>query len=149
MLSIIIWTAATLTTNIDGEACQGEIWILTCTGRSHTHRWTLEAEGNQSIDTIMMTYTAGRSVLGTIHQGPYNFTLVSASNDRFESIASTVLMTALNNTVAKCVDIQSEAQPVTIRIAGSIMCIFILIAQLVLHIALYMQLISMVVCIHG
>ena len=129
-MCIIICTAATLTTNIDGEACQGETWILTCTGRSHTHRWILETEGSQSTDD--MTYTAGQSVPGTILQGPYNFTLVSASNDWFESIVSTVLTTTLNNTVAKCGDIQSEAQPVTIRIAGSI-------ARLVLRVALYMQ----------
>jgi hypothetical protein len=119
MVSNMICTAAILITNIAGEACQGEIWILTCTGRRPTHRWTLETEGSQSIDTIMMSYTAGQSVPETIHKGPYNFTLVSASNDGFESIVSTVLTTALNNTVAKCVDIQSEAQPVTIRITGS------------------------------
>ena len=117
----MISTAATLTTNVDGEACQGETWILTCTGRRPVLRWTLETEGSQS---IMMIYTAGQSVPGTIHMGPYNFTLVSVSTNRFESIVSTVLSTALNNTVAKCVDIQSEAQPVTIRITGSIMCIY-------------------------
>jgi hypothetical protein len=122
-------TAATLTTNIAGEACQGETWILTCTGRSHTHRWTLEAEGSQSMDAIMMSYTASQSVPGTIHKGPYNFTLVSATNDGFESIVSTILMIALNNTVAKCGDIQSEAQPVTIRIIGSIMYIAIATLQ--------------------
>ena len=65
-----------------------------------------------------MSYTARQSVPGTSHQGPYNFTLVSASTNRFESIVSTVLTPELNNTVAKCVDTQSEAQPVTIRIAG-------------------------------
>jgi hypothetical protein len=116
----MISTAATLTTNIDGEACQGETWILTCTGRSHTHRWTIETEGSQSIIDARMSYTASQSVPGTSHKGPYNFTLVSASNNMFESIVSTVLTTAQNNTVAKCGDIQSEAQPVTIRIAGSI-----------------------------
>ena len=72
----------------------------------------------------MTSYTGRQSVPGTSHMGPYNFTLVSASNDWFESIVSTVLTTALNNTVAKCVDTQSEAQPVTIRIAGLIMCIY-------------------------
>ena len=64
-----------------------------------------------------MTYTAGQSVPRTIIQGPYNFTLVSASNNWFESTVSTVLTPALNNTVAKCADTQSEAE-VTIRIAG-------------------------------
>ena len=122
----MISTAAILTTNIDGEACQGEIWILTCTGRSHTHRWTLEMEGSEP---IMMTYTARQSVPGTNHKGPYNFTLVSVSNDWFESIVSTVLTTALNNTVAKCVDTQSEAQPVTIRIAGSILITIAIIME--------------------
>ena len=113
----MISTAATITTNIDGEACQGETWILTCTGHRPTHRWTLEIEGSQT--NAMMTYTAGQSVPGTILQGPYNFTLVSASNNWFESTVSTVLTTALNNTVAKCVDIQSKAE-VTIRLTGSI-----------------------------
>ena len=66
----------------------------------------------------MMSYTSW-SVPGTIHKGPYNFTLVSASGDWFESIVSTVLTTARNNTVAKCEDHNTEAE-VTIRIAGSI-----------------------------
>ena len=122
----MISTAAILTTNIDGEACQGKIWILTCTGRSHTHRWTLEMEGSEP---IMMTYTARQSVPGTNHMGPYNFTLVSASNDWFESIVSTVLTTALNNTVAKCGDTNTEAE-VTIRIAGSIILLITIIAIL-------------------
>ena len=110
-----IYTAASLTTNIDGEACQGKVWILTCTGRSHTHRWTHETAGNEP---IVMTHVASRSVPGTDHMGSYNFTLISATNNWFESSVSTVLATALNNTVAKCADIQSEVQPVTIRIAG-------------------------------
>ena len=122
----MISTAATLTTNIAGEACQGETWILTCTGHSRIHRWTLEAEGSQSIDTLMMSYTASQSVPGTSHKGPYNFTLVSATNDGFESIVSTVLTTTLNNTVAKCGDIQSEAE-VTIRIAGSTIYYYVMI----------------------
>ena len=111
----MISIAATLKTNIDGEGCQGETWILTCTGHSPIHRWTLEAEGSQP---IMMSYTR-QSVPRTNHKGPYNFTLVSVSNDWFESIVSTVLTTALNNTVAKCGD-NTEAE-VTIRIAGSIL----------------------------
>ena len=46
----MISTAATLITNIiDGEACQGETWILTCTGHSLTHRWTLKTEGSETI----------------------------------------------------------------------------------------------------
>jgi hypothetical protein len=55
---ISIATAATLTTNTHGdhEACQGETWTLTCTGRSHIHRWTLETEGSETTDAIMMTY---------------------------------------------------------------------------------------------
>ena len=115
----IMHTAASVTTNIDGEACQGEVWILTCTGHSHTHRWTLETEGSEPI-VIMMAYTS-QSVPGTSRKGSYNFTLVSASNNWFESSVSAILTTALNNTMAKCGDIQSEAGPVTIRIAGSIM----------------------------
>ena len=50
--------------------------------------------------------------------GSYNFTLISATDNWFESTVSTVPTTAMNNTVAKCADTQSEAQPVTIRIAG-------------------------------
>ena len=65
-----------------------------------------------------MTYLASQSVPGTDHMGSYNFTLISATSNWFESTVSTVLTTASNNTVAKCADIQSEAQPVTIRIAG-------------------------------
>ena len=76
-------------------------------------------------EPIMMTYTARQSVPGTNHKGPYNFTLVSVSNDWFESIVSTVLTTALNNTVAKCGD-NTEAE-VTIRIAGSILITIIAI----------------------
>ena len=82
---------------------------------SHTHRWTLETAGNEP---IVMTYVANRSVPGIDHMGSYNFTLISATNNWFESTVSTVLTAALNNTVAKCADIQSEVQPVTIRIAG-------------------------------
>ena len=44
------------------------------------------------------------------------------TRNRFESTVSIVFTTALNNTVTKCVDIQSEADPVheslTIRLAG-------------------------------
>lgn len=105
--------AANLTTNIDGEACQGEEWILTCTGHSPTHRWILETEGSMP---IYMAYTVD-DMPGTIHKAPYNFTLLSATHNWFESTVSTVLTTALNNTVAKCGDI-SEAEPVAIRIAG-------------------------------
>ena len=113
----MICTAASITTNIDGEACQGEVWILTCTGHSPAHRWSLKTEGSQP---IVMAYTS-QSVPETSRKGSYNFTLVSASNNWFESSVSAVLTTALNNTAANCVDIQSEAEPVTIRIAGSIM----------------------------
>ena len=115
----MISTAATLQTNIDDEACQGETWILTCIGHRPILRWTLETEGMS--DPIVMTYIAGQNVPETTHQGPYNFTLVSASNDQFESTVSTVLTTALNNTVAKCGD-NTEAE-VTIRLTGSIVFI--------------------------
>ena len=113
----MISTAATITTNINGEACRGETWILNCTGRSPTHRWILETEGSHDQPT-MKSYTSG-SMPGTSHMGPYNFTFVSVPNDRFESIVSAVLTPVLNNTVAKCVDIQSEAE-VTIRLTGPI-----------------------------
>ena len=113
----MISTAATITTNINGEACQGEVWILTCTGRRPILRWTLETEGSEP---ITMAYTR-QNVPETSHKGPYNFTLVSASNDWFESTVSTVLTTVLNNTVAKCGD-NTEAE-ITIRIAGSILLI--------------------------
>ena len=58
-----------------------------------------------------MTYVASRSVSGTDHMGSYNFTGISATNSWFESTVSMVVTTALNNTVAKCADIQSETQP--------------------------------------
>ena len=41
----LFFSAASLTTNIDGEACQGEVWILNCTGQRPTLQWTLETEG--------------------------------------------------------------------------------------------------------
>ena len=113
LLVIKLCTAANLTANIYGEACHGEEWILTCTGRSSTHRWTLETEGSMP---IQMTYTAG-DMPGTTLKAPYNFTLLSATHNGFESTVSTVLTTALNNTVAICGGI-SEVEPVTIKIAG-------------------------------
>ena len=67
---------------------------------------------------VIVTYTAGDMPENTIHIMAYSFTLLSATRNRFESTVSTVLTAALNNTVAKCVDIQSEAEPVTIRLAG-------------------------------
>ena len=51
--------------------------------------------------------------------GLYNFTLVSATQNQFESKVSTVLTNAMNNTVAQCSDVESE-ESTTIRIAGSI-----------------------------
>ena len=114
---MLLCAAANLTTNIDGEACQGEEWILVCTGHSPTHRWTLETKGSK---LIQMAYTVD-DMPGTIHKAPYNFTLISASNklNWFESSVSTVLTITLNNTVAKCIDTQSEAEPVTVWITGS------------------------------
>ena len=53
----------------------------------------------------------------TIYNELYNFTLLSATYNRFESSVSTVLTAALNNTMAKCGD-SSETEPVTIRLAG-------------------------------
>ena len=73
---------------------------------------------------VTYIYTARQNVPGTSHMGPYNFTLVSASNDQLESTVSTVLTTALNNTVAKCGD-NTEAE-VTIRLTGSIVFIIII-----------------------
>ena len=42
---------------------------------------------------------------GASHKGPYNFTLVSASINRFESIVSTVLTPALNNTLLQWLNV--------------------------------------------
>ena len=108
-----VCTAASITTNIDGKACQGEEWVLTCTGQSTTHRWRLETAGSNS---IQITYTRG-DVLGTTHEGLYYFTLVSASNNGFESTVSTVLTNAMNNTVAECSDTESKESE-AIRIAS-------------------------------
>ena len=73
----------------------------------------------------MKSYTSG-SMPGTSIKGPYNFTFVSVPNDWFESIVSTVLTPVLNNTVARCVDTQSEAE-ITIRIAGSILILLLIV----------------------
>ena len=116
ILYITYNTAANLTTNTEGEACQGEVWVLTCTGHTPTHRWTLEIEG--SIPTVV-TYIASHSVPGIMHRGSYNFTLISATNNWFESSVSTALTAEINNTVAKCTDIESEEKQ-AIRITGSV-----------------------------
>ena len=108
-------SAANLTTNIDGEACQGEVMILMCTGHSLIHRWTFETEASSVLFTQI--YTARQSVPGTIHMELYNFTLISAFSNWFESSVSIVLTTEINNTVAKCVDVESEEE-LAIRIAG-------------------------------
>ena len=67
----------------------------------------------------METYTASWSVPGTMYRGSYNITLISAFNNWFESSVSIVLTTEINNTVAKCGDVESEEQE-AIRIAGSV-----------------------------
>ena len=95
------------------EVCQGEEWVLTCTGHSATHRWRFEKEGSDLVEAV---YTS-RDTPGNIQKGLYDFTLVSATNNWFESTVSTVLINAMNNTVAECSDTISEESE-TIRIAG-------------------------------
>ena len=51
--------------------------------------------------------------------GSYNFTLISATQNWFESVVSTVFTIEMNNTEAECTDIDSE-ETVTIRTAGFI-----------------------------
>ena len=118
-----ICTAASITSNIDGEACQGEKLVLACTGRRAIHRWTLETESSVS-PAVHMVYRIGdepETITVTVPGGLYiiNFTLVSATQNQFESTVSTVLTNTMNNTVVECGDSDSEEATI-IRIAGSI-----------------------------
>ena len=116
-----ICTAASVTSNIDGEACQGEKLVLACTGRRAIHRWTLETESSVS-PAVHMIYRTGdepETITVTVPGGLYNFTLVSAAQNQFESTVSTVLTNTMNNTVVECGDSDSEEATI-IRIAGSI-----------------------------
>ena len=107
-----IYAAANLTANIDGEACRGEEWILTCISQSAPQRWTLENENGVSAHK---TYVSGER-LETSTMGAYTFTLVSASSI-IKSIATTTLT---SSTRAECGDLQSFATA-ALRITGLIM----------------------------
>ena len=110
ILPIII--GANLTTNIDGEACRGDTWILTCTGFNNIiQRWTIETEDGVVIHSI--SYTLREEPRVTL-KGQYAFQLVSATLKLFKSI---VMTNATSNTVVKCSDAMSE-EIVTIRITG-------------------------------
>ena len=64
-----------------------------------------------------MNYIASMDVRRITRMGSYNFTLISATQNWFESVVSTVFTKDMNNTAAKCSDIDSE-ETVTIRTAG-------------------------------
>ena len=109
---IIIIIGANLTTNIDGEACQGDTWILTCTGfNNNIQRWTIETENGDIIHSISYTLREEPRITPI---GQYTFQLVSATLILFKSI---VMTNAMSNTVIKCSDTMSE-EIVTIRITG-------------------------------
>ena len=81
----------------------------------------LETEDSVS-PAVHMVYRIGdepETITVTIPGGLYNFTLVSATQNQFESTVSAVLTNTMNNTVVECGDSDSEEATI-IRIAGSI-----------------------------
>ena len=96
--------------------CRGEELILTCTGQGTSQRWHIIAKSARSqIDVNFLFVKSDK--LGTQERGGYNFTLISTVYENFISTLSTVVTSAMNNTIAECTGYFGR-DSVTILLAG-------------------------------
>ena len=112
---LVTCIAAAITSNIDGSVCQGDELIYTCVGQGTSQRWCIKFNnGDVLVDHV---FTRGDELGRVIMRHPYNFTLLSATQNLFESTVSVVATTSIHNFVVECTCILSR-DSVTTRIAG-------------------------------
>ena len=100
--------------------CPGEELILTCTAQGTSQRWLVTGSSGQS--QIYVNFLFAKSdKLGTQERGGYNFTLISTVYENFISTLSTVVTSAMNNTIAECTG-HLGRDSATILLAGCYNC---------------------------
>ena len=110
-------TAASISSNIEGVmVCPGEVLMLTCTGQGTSQRWHITGGASQ-INEILNLFFAKSDELGTQERQGYNFTLISTVYENFISTLSTVVTSAINNTIVECAG-HSSRDSATILLAG-------------------------------
>ena len=93
-------TAVSISSNIEGAmVCPGEELILTCTGQGTSQRWHITVNG---VTQITLFFTNSDKLGTQEHRQEYNFTLISTEYDNFISTLSTLVTSAMNNTMAEC-----------------------------------------------
>ena len=91
---------------------------LTCIGQGTVQRWRIKNEGGGLVTEKVFTRGSNSSIANTT-SGLFQFTLISTAYYHFESLLSTVVTTALNNTIAECTDTRSIPRgSAVIKIAG-------------------------------
>ena len=107
--------ATTITPNIDDAACPGDRLVYTCVSQGTSQRWRISQHGVLLADTV---FRRGENPGRVKTENLYTFTLVSATQNQFESTALVEAAMSIHNTEVECTGIPLR-DSVTIKIAGN------------------------------
>ena len=103
--------------------CPGEELILTCIGQGISQRWVVtDEDGTNTEVTFTSTNDEQRLISRYFNTMTFEFAVMSATFDHFESTVSVVVTEEINNTRVECVGRFSRDSIIVLAITGWCKC---------------------------